>query len=182
MIDSADCTAVSEDDLTTISGYRFHVRPAGPEDTHALEDFFEHVAKDDLMFRFLSAVHHVSPEQISAMTGGDHIHRETILAIDPDEGLPVAAAMLAADPAGDTAEVAISVRTGFKKKGISWCLLKHCARIGRTLGIKRLYSIEDRANWSAISLEREMGFSVKPCPGDATLVIVDGAVDDILRP
>jgi len=181
MTNGTNCMTTSETDLTTISGYRFHARPAGPEDVHALEDFFEHVAREDLHFRFLSAVRHVTPEQIAAMTGGDHIHRETILAIDPDEGLPVAAAMLAADPAGDTAEIAISVRTGFKTKGISWCLLKHCARIGQALGIKQLYSIEDRANWSAISLEREMGFSIKSCPGDATLVIVDGTVDDILR-
>ncbi len=180
MMDVTDCTTASGD-LTTISGYRFHVRPAGPDDAHALEDLFEHVARDDLKFRFLSAVHHVSPEQIAAMTGGDHIHRETILAIDPDEGLSVATAMLAADPGGDTAEIAISVRTGFKSKGISWCLLKYCAGVAQTLGITRLYSVEDRANWSAINLERDMGFSVKPCPGDATLVTVDGAVDDILR-
>lgn len=39
-------------------------------------------------------------------------------------------------------------------------------------GLKSIESIESRENYDAIELERNMGFSVAPFPGDITLVLV----------
>jgi len=112
-------------DLTTRDGYVFHVRPASPADEPALGEFFEHVDKEDLRFRFLSAIHKVGHDQLRALVTVDHEHTENFLAFDPATNRIVATAMLAADDSLTRAEVAIAIRTDFKRRGVSWTLLDH---------------------------------------------------------
>ena len=153
-------------DLTTRDGYLFHVRPASPADEPALGEFFEHVDKEDLRFRFLSAIHKVGHDQLRALVTVDHEHTENFLAFDPATNRIVATAMLAADGSLIRAEVAIAIRTDFKRRGISWTLLDHVAAFARAKGIATLESIESRDNHQAIDLERERGWIASACPGD----------------
>jgi len=153
-------------DLTTRDGYVFHVRPASPADEPALADFFEHVDKEDLRFRFLSAIHKVGHDQLRALVTIDHEHTENFLAFDSATNRIVATAMLAADDSLTRAEVAIAIRTDFKRRGISWTLLDHVAAFARAKGIATLESIESRDNHQAIDLERERGWIASACPGD----------------
>lgn len=153
-------------DLTTRDGYVFHVRPASPADEPALGAFFDHVDKEDLRFRFLSAINTVGHDQLRALVTVDHEHTENFLAFDPATGRIVATAMLAADESRIRAEVAIAIRTDFKRRGISWTLLDHIAAFARAKGITTLESIESRDNHQAIDLERERGWIASACPGD----------------
>jgi N-acetylglutamate synthase-like GNAT family acetyltransferase len=160
------------DDLTTRSGYRFHVRPTFPADEAGLAEFFTHVTADDLRFRFLTAIRKVSHEQLANLVNVDHRRTENFLAIDPESNVVVATAMMAADKALASAEVAIAIRSDFKDRGISWMLLEHVTRFAAASGIKTLESIESRDNHQAIELEREMGFAAHSIPGDPTVVVV----------
>lgn len=153
-------------DLTTRDGYVFHVRPAAPADKTALGEFFDHVDKEDLRFRFLSAIHKVGDDQLRALVTVDHEHTENFLAFDPSTNRIVATAMLAVDDSLTRAEVAIAIRADFKRRGISWTLLDHVAAFARTKGIATLESIESRDNHQAIELERERGWVASACPGD----------------
>ena len=167
---------VSSDDwsreLTTRSGYVFKVRPADPGDEAGLAAFFTHVTPEDLRFRFLSAIKQVGQDQIERLTHVDHRGTENFLAFDGLHGTLVATAMMATDPALETAEVAIAIHADFKGRGIGWTLLEHVTRFARSRGIKTIESMESRDNHQAIELEREMGFSLLPCNGDPTSVIV----------
>jgi GNAT superfamily N-acetyltransferase len=158
-------------ELKTWSGYLFNVRPVEPTDEEKLVDFFTHVSPSDLRFRFLSPVQHVSGDSLKRLTSVDHDRTEDYLAFDVD-GTLIATAMLAADDALERAEVAISVRSDFKGRGIGWTLLDHVARCAKAKGIRVLEAIEDRANRQAIELEKEMGFTAKALPGDPTLLLV----------
>lgn len=162
--------------LTTRIGYRFRVRPADSGDEAGLAAFFTHVTPDDLRFRFLNAVQHVGREQIERLATVDHRQTENFLAFDPEHETLIATAMMAADDALETAEVAIAMRPDFKHRGIGWTLLEHVTRFAYSRGIKTLESIESRDNHQAIELEREMGFTVTPSPGDPTTVIVRAAL------
>ncbi|QCB44351.1 GNAT family N-acetyltransferase [Sphingomonas sp. PAMC26645] len=152
--------------MTTRDGYVFHVRPASLADEPELGEFFEHVDKEDLRFRFLSAIHKVGHDQLRALVTVDHEHTENFLAFDPATKGIVATAMLAADDSLTRAEVAIAIRTDFKRRGISWTLLDHVAAFARAKGIATLESIESRDNHQAIELERERGWIASTCPGD----------------
>ena len=153
-------------DLTARSGYVFYVRPASPADEPALGEFFEHVDKEDLRFRFLSAIHKVGHDQLRALVTVDHEHTENFLAFDPATNRIVATAMLAADESLTRAEVAIAIRTDFKRRGVSWTLLDHVAAFARAKGITMLESIESRDNHQAIDLDRDRGWFASACPGD----------------
>lgn len=170
----------SRRDLVTRTAYRFEVRPAGPCDEAELASFFGHVTQEDLRFRFLTAVRQVGQDEIERLTHIDHKGTENFLAFDADNGVLVATAMIAADTAGQTAEVAIAIRSDFKSRGLGWTLLEHVTKFARSRGIRTLESMESRENHSAIELEREMGFSVRSCPGDPTTVIVSTELGEAL--
>lgn len=57
---AAVAEARAADELATYTGFTFDVRPADKNDEPALAEFFTHVTKDDLRFRFLSAMQNVS--------------------------------------------------------------------------------------------------------------------------
>ncbi|MBZ9798485.1 GNAT family N-acetyltransferase [Mesorhizobium sp. ES1-4] len=157
--------------LTTHTGFCFEVRGARPEDEPALAEFFTHVTPEDLRFRFLGAVREVSHERLIAMTRSDDAHTHNFLAFAPD-GMLIAVATLASDPADSRGEVAVCIRDDRKHLGVSWELLAHIARHADELGLESIESIENRENRAAIELEREMGFSVTTDPDDSTLVLV----------
>ncbi|WP_375394659.1 GNAT family N-acetyltransferase [uncultured Sphingomonas sp.] len=164
-------------DLVTRSGYAFHVRPASPNDEAALAEFFTHVDKEDLRFRFLSAIQKVGHDQLKALVMVDHQRTENFLAIEPETGLIVATAMLAADETLTNAEVAVAIRADFKRGGISWTLLDHVARFAVSKGIRTVESMESRDNHEAIELERERGWTASACPGDPTVMVLRKKID-----
>ncbi|MEO8724401.1 MAG: GNAT family N-acetyltransferase [Sphingobium sp.] len=158
--------------LTTRTGFRLHVRPARPDDDGTVTEFFSHVTRDDLRFRFLTGLNAVGPSQVSALTHVDHVRTEDFLAFTDDGLTMIATAMLACDAALDRGEVAIAIREDHKHKGISWELLAHIALYAEAKGVSTLEAIETRENHAAIELERDMGFTVAPYPDDPTLVLV----------
>ena len=158
------------EELTTWTGFRFRVRSAMPDDRKALEELFERVTPEDRRFRFLSAVRKVDQDLLTRMTEVDHERTEDFLAFDGET--LIASAMLAAEPEGERAEVAISIRAEYKHRGIGWALLDHVARFAGAKGIKLIESVECRDNLEAITLEKEMGFTATTYPGDPALVLL----------
>jgi ribosomal protein S18 acetylase RimI-like enzyme len=166
------------DELTTRSGFSFDVRGADAVDEEALASFFAHVTEDDLRFRFLTPIREVGHTQLAFLTQVDHRRTESFLALDSVVGCVLASAMLAIDDDGEQAEVAIVIRSDFKQRGIGWRLLQHVSERAAEMGVKTLRSIESQDNRSAIALEREMGFTSRSYPGDATLILLEKRLAD----
>ena len=162
-----------ETDLTTHTGFRFHVRPVRSEDEPALEDFFNRVTPEDLRFRFLGTVKTVDQQRLAGMINVDHQQTESFVAYEQEGSPVIAAAMLACDASMKTAEVAVSIRPEFKNRGVSWELLRHLTRFAEAKGIAKLQSLEDRSNVSAISLEKEMGFTSNSYGGEPSVVLLE---------
>jgi L-amino acid N-acyltransferase YncA len=164
-------------ELETKSGFHFAVRPASEADDAALTAFFEeHVTKDDLRFRFLSPAIHVTTKQIEAMTHIDHRQTEDFLAFAPGNDEIIGSAILAADKAMTTAEVAFTVHADYKGKGIENRLLEYVTAQARARGFKKLVAIESRENHCTITLEREMGFKAHGIDGEPMLVMLEAAL------
>jgi len=159
--------------LTTRTGFEFHVRPVEPSDKDALAEFFTHVSREDLRFRFLSPIPEVRDSRLDDLVNVDHDHKEDYLAFDIDDKTIIASAMVGANDDKSEAEVAIVVRSDYKHRGMSWTFLKYVIDQARQSGIKKLQSIESRQHHAAIELEKEMGFSARSCPGDATLMLLE---------
>ena len=165
------------DELVTQSGLKIGVRPAHPDDEAALARFFEGVTSEDRRFRFLSSVK-LGHEGLAAMTDVDHRQTESFLVFEAASGNLVATAMLACDPALTVGEVAISVSSDFKNRGIGWEMLGYLGRCAKAKGVTRLQSLENRANKTAIQIEQEYGFSASPYEGDSTLVLLQRTLSD----
>lgn len=157
--------------VTTRGGVDLRIRPVLPEDEAVLTDFFHHVSADDIRFRFLTALHEVGADRIAAMTQIDYRRTMNFLAFAGD-GTLVATALLASDPDGQRAELAVSVREGWKGKGVSWTLVEHALRYAEAEGIRTVESLESSENHAALALEREMGFVATPCADSPTEMIV----------
>jgi len=160
-------------EFTTHSGFKFLARPARPEDEKSLQEFFQHVTPEDRRFRFLDSVRQLSHERLEAMTDVDQQRVESFVAFESRGGPIIASAMLACDDKLDTCEVAISIHSEHKHRGVSWELLGFLTRRAEAKGIKRLQSLEDRSNTTATNLEHEMGFISKPYPDEPELVILE---------
>ncbi len=157
--------------LITSGGVALLVRPVRLGDEPALARFFEEVTPEDRRFRFLSVLR-VGEEHIAAMTAIDHEQTESFVALHEDGETILGMAVLACDPTLETGEVAISVRGDYKNRGIGWELLQHVEAYAEAKGVKQLMSIENRANKSAIQIEKEHGFDASSYDGDMTLVVL----------
>lgn len=159
-----------EGDATTRGGVTLHIRPVRPDDEAILAAMFAAVSPEDLRFRFLSGVSEVGHERLVPMTQVDYRRTINFLAFADDR--LVASALLASDPDGERAELALAVRADFKGKGVSWTLVDHVMRYARAKGIVTIESVESRDNYAAIALEREAGFEIAPHGDCATEVLV----------
>lgn len=157
--------------LVTRSGVVLDVRPATAADEPALVAFFDRVSSEDRRFRFFAAGEHVSHEQLEPLTQADHYTSESWLAFDAGGEL-VASGLLACDKGLDTGEIAVSVRSDYKGRGVGWALLDHIAAEAQARGVRRVIAIESRDNHAAIEVERDKGFVPEPFDGDPTLVIL----------
>lgn len=158
-------------DLTTRTGFRFHVRTTTPDDETLVGAFFHHVTPEDVRFRFLSGMKEVSHERLADMTRSTNAQTTNFLALAED-GTPVAVAMLAGDDRHESAEVAVSIRDDHKNIGIGWEMLGHIARYAQQQGYARIESMESRENHAAIDLEKDMGFTLVPVEDDPGVVIL----------
>lgn len=151
--------------LITRGGVVMGVRPVLPTDEKVLDALFDRVSPSDLHFRFLSSMRHVDHARIASMVNLDYDHTISFIAFD-GAGEPIATAMLAADPGSEDAEIALSVRSDMKGRGVGWTLLQHVIRYGKARGFENIRSIESRQNSETIGLERNAGFRFEACEGD----------------
>lgn len=158
--------------LATRSGIAIDVRPARENDKDALAAFFAKVSDEDRRFRFLSAAAHICDRQLEPLIHADHFQSESFLGFDAANGELVASALLACDAAMDTAEIAVSIRSDYRGKGVGWALLDFVSREAERRNIRRVIAIEARDNHAAIELEREKGFQPEAFEGDPSLVIL----------
>ncbi|WP_162789489.1 GNAT family N-acetyltransferase [Altererythrobacter sp. ZODW24] len=160
-------------EATTLTGLELWITPAKADDRGPLEQFFDKVTPQDLYYRFLSGIHKVDDERITAMVRDDDDSSIDFLALDNKTGDILATAMLVADPAFENAEFAMCTREDAKNKGISWVLLDHATRYAEAMGIKRLTSLQSASDVGALQLEREMGFTVRTSAEDPTHMLAE---------
>lgn len=157
----------------TSSGVTIHLRPASIHDAAIVRALYDCLGEEDLAFRFLGPARPVRPDQIIAMLEIDHRSTEHLIAFTAGRSTPVASLLIASDQSLMEAEVAISVAREWRNKGIGWTLLRHAVDLARARGLKRLRSIENRANRDAIEVERAIGFRVSEYDGQSALVLVE---------
>jgi acetyltransferase len=164
--------------LTLPDGTAIRVRPVRAEDEGLFRAFFTKVSDEDLRLRFFAPIREFSHSFVARLTQIDYSRAMALLALAEDTGEMLGAVRLHVDANFDTGEYAILVRSDMKGRGIGWHLMQLIIGYARSIGLRRIEGQVLRENRTMLEMCAELGFTIRPDPEDATLVVVSLALGD----
>jgi acetyltransferase len=157
--------------VTTRDGVAITLRPVHSDDEPLLQDLFAHLSREDVRFRFFTAMREMSHALASRLLTLDYDRQMALVALC--EGAPLGVARYAAiGPGKDSAEYAIAVRSDWHGRGVGYLLLTRLIDIARQHGIGELVGQVLRENQPMLKMCRSLGFTTASDPTDATLIRV----------
>ena len=154
----------------------YTVRPIGPDDASALNDFHERCSERTHRLRFFSSQAHLPPAMLSFFTNVDHDEREALLAVLDNQIIAVGRYDLISEDATDerSAEVAFVVADEFQGNGIAFDLLGRLADLARSRSISRFVAETLAENMAMQTVFRKSPYNAvfKRVAGDPTVIRV----------
>jgi GNAT superfamily N-acetyltransferase len=146
-------------------GTRILVRPVLPEDRERLREGFARLSARSRYRRFLTALEHLSDQQVRSLTEIDYDDRMAWVAVDPSRpslpGLGVARYVrLAEEPA--VAEAAVTVLDEYQGRGIGTILLRMLAGSAREHGIRSFRGYVLAENAPMMDILQDLGATAVP--------------------
>lgn len=129
--------AECEEFVTLDDGTKIFIRPLVPSDADHLRFALEGADPETLYFRFFRSTIRVDSELLEYLTVLDYQHRFALAAFtETGEGIGVA--RFEGNPASDTAEMAVVVRSDWRRRGVGTALLKRLADAAHARGLRYL--------------------------------------------
>lgn len=150
-----------EEQVTLPSGERVFLRPIRPEDEEAHQEFFTHLTKHDVYFRFFGYIKGFSHEQMMRYTVIDYDREMAFIAVGqepPIEGRTIGVMRVVSDESNEEAEFAIIVRSDFKGHGLGYALMDKMVRYCREKGLSAITGQVLGENSAMIQMAQEFGF------------------------
>lgn len=144
--------------LPTGCGMNLRIRPVTDRDTEIVSEFFAGLARGEPHDDLPPSRKGLIAGDVGLMLDAGHARCEHLLAFDTSTGKLAGSLLMASDPPWQSAEVAITVGSAFRGRGIGAALLEHALRLARRRGIRRIRSLEDLANHEALAIEQALGF------------------------
>ncbi len=164
-----------EETLTLRDGRPAQLRPVRPEDEPALQAMFGTMAPEDVRMRFFAPMRHLSHANAARLTQIDYDREMALMLAEP--GAPGVSEIyggvrIAADPDGERAEYAITVRSDMAGQGLGTMLLQRIIDYARQRGIKEVFGEVLRENKPMLKLCQVFGFRHKINEDDPSVVDV----------
>ena len=152
-------------DVVLRDGSTVSIRPATPEDTSRVEDYFIGLSDETRHLRFWSPSVDIT-EQARRTVDVDNVDHLTLLAFLGDERM-VGGAQWFREPGSSRAEVAMSVADDFQGHGLGSILVGHLAQAAREVGITTFAADVLPENHRMIGVFRDSGFrtTIRAKPG-----------------
>ena len=144
-----------------IDGSPYYLRPVRPEDEAALVTAFNELSPDEVRLRFFSVIKSLRHDMAARLTQIDY-DREMALVLfqgEDDTGVALGIARFSADPDFDTAEFAITVRSGAHGRGYGRALMEQLIAYAGSRGIGEMFGVVLADNRPMLALARSLGFS-----------------------
>lgn len=149
-------------------GRPYLVRPIRPEDEPELVKAFQTMAPDDIRTRFFAPMKTLPPNMAARLTQIDYDRQMALVlfeaAASGDSAGALGVARLSADPDFETAEFAITIRSGEHHHGYGSLLLSLLIDYARDRGLVELYGHVLADNHHMIDLARKLDFEVAADP------------------
>ena len=149
------------------------VRPLVPQDREAERAFIEQLSAQACRFRFLGYVHHASEGLLDNLTRLDPARDFAFAAVVAEVAHEkiVGVSRFSVDKDGRQCECAVVVDDEWQNKGLGTLLMRRLIEVARTRGIQVMRSIDLTENMRMTDLARDLGFTRRIDPDDASQVI-----------
>jgi RimJ/RimL family protein N-acetyltransferase len=150
------------------------VRPIRPEDQDALNAAFLSLSMTSRYTRFMAPKRQLSAQTLEAATHPKPAQEYALVAVDARDadGPIVAGARYASAPGSDTCEFAVTIVDAWQGAGLARRLMEILMEVAATRGFQTMEGYVLTGNASMRGLATRLGFSDKPCPGEAGVRLV----------
>ncbi len=152
-----------------VDGVNVFIRPLEENDEELVRDLFDHLSAIDLRLRFFAPIKEISPDLMRKLVKLDPPRAMAFVAIDESNGHTLGIVRLHGDAKCETAEYAIAVRSDIKGHGLGWLLMNLAIEYARSTGFRQLCGQILPENTTMLKMCRELGFTVRTNPADASL-------------
>jgi len=146
------------------------LRPIGPGDGDAFQDFVRGLSLESRLHRFLQPLRELGPGQLAALTRPDQSRHVAMAAVDGDTIVGEGRYVALGD--GGRAEFAIAVTDEWQRNGIGARLLGALMAAARQAGLTALEGEVLRTNTAMLKFVGRAGFRLT-ASADARLTVVE---------
>jgi acetyltransferase len=167
-----------EERWVTPQGALIFLRPSRAQDAPALGALFEGLPRADRRLRFHGAVNELSRTALERLAGANQPEHVALAAFaDGSEDSLIAEARWFIDASGEAAELALSVASGWRRRGIGTRCVGALLQAASLRGLARLYGGVLLRNAPMLALMRHCGFRCRPSRDDSALLVFEREVE-----
>ena len=156
------------------NGVNIIIRPIRPEDANLETNFHSRLSDRTKYFRFMQALHELTPEMIVRFTQIDYDREMAFVAVTEDQNLPIELAVgrYVMNPDGNSVEFALVVADDSHCLGIGTRLMTTLMHTAKSKGMSFFEGEVLAVNKPMLSLVKKLGFSIEPIADDHEVVRV----------
>ncbi|MCP3994298.1 MAG: GNAT family N-acetyltransferase, partial [bacterium] len=139
------------------------IRPIRPEDAEIEQDFIRNLSDEAKYFRFMHAVHELTPEMLVRFTQIDYDREMALIAVTEQDGKEVEHGVVryVTNPDLNSCEFAVVISDEFQGHGIGQRMLTRLMEIARSRGLDMMEGEVLTTNHRMLELVRSMDFQVQ---------------------
>jgi acetyltransferase len=144
------------------------IRPIRPEDAEIEQDFIRNLSDEAKYFRFMHAVHELTPEMLVRFTQIDYDREMALIAVTEVDGHEVEHGVVryVTNPDQNSCEFALVISDELQGHGIGQRMMKRLLEIARSRGLDMMEGEVLTANHRMLELVRSMDFQIQRSPGN----------------
>ena len=156
------------------NGVNITIRPIRPEDAVLEKNFHQRLSERTKYFRFMQALHELTPEMIVRFTQIDYDREMAFVAVTEDKSMPseLGVGRYLMNPDGNSVEFALVVADDCQCLGIGSRLMKALMQTAKANGMSFFEGEVLAVNKPMLSLVTKLGFSIETIPDDIEVVRV----------
>ncbi len=142
------------------------IRPIRPEDAEIEQDFIRNLSDEAKYFRFMHAVHELTPEMLVRFTQIDYDREMALIVVTWEDGKEVEHGVVryVTNPDQNSCEFAVVISDEFQGHGIGQRMMTRLMEIARSRGLDMMEGEVLTSNHRMLELVRSMDFQVQHSP------------------